>query len=38
MSQTSPVKLWAIIAPLAALAGLAWTFYKRKKSITGELI
>ena len=31
MGETSHAKLWAIIAPLAALAGLAWMHYKRKR-------
>ena len=31
MGETSHAKLWAIIAPLAALAGLAWMHFRKKK-------
>lgn len=32
MGETSHAKLlWAIIAPLAALAGVAWIHFKRKQ-------
>lgn len=31
MVETIHVRYWAIIAPLAALAGLAWTFYRKKE-------
>ena len=31
MGETSPAKLWAILAPLAALAGLAWLHLQRRK-------
>lgn len=36
MGETSHAKLWAIIAPLAALAGLAFLHYNRKKSSGAE--
>jgi len=35
MGETSPAKLWAILAPLAALAGLAWLHLQRRK-VKGE--